>query len=100
MHLTHKVGLQHWAIEQQGGCVDSHGSGLHFVGAVLFDRGAYPPYKPRKALVDRGFPITDAHTFVFRKGGERNQERRRQLRGPLYELRRSRGRSSRPNCPQ
>jgi hypothetical protein len=45
VHLTHKVGLQQWDIARQG-----EGSGLHFHGAAIFDRAAYPQYRPRKAL--------------------------------------------------
>lgn len=65
VHVTHKVGLQQWNIPQQG---DSNGSGssaLEFAGAVVFDRAAYPPYRPRKAFAAKGFPTTDAQTFVF-----------------------------------
>ena len=60
IHLTHKVGLQQWGIEGQG-----TGAGLSCHGAVVFDRAAYPPYRPRKALDARSFPITDAQTFVL-----------------------------------
>lgn len=64
VHLTHKVGLQQWKIEEQGGH-ESATSGLQFAGAVVFDRSVYPPYRPRQALFARSFPITDAQTFVF-----------------------------------
>ena len=67
VHLTHKVGLQQWAIGQQGGA--ESGSPLIFAGAVLFDRSAYPPYRPLKALVPKSFPTTDAQTFIFARGG-------------------------------
>ena len=70
VHLTHKVGLQQWGIEGLGGQGRGGGEagpGLRLVGAVVFDRAAYPPYRPRKALADRGFPITDAQTFIFAK---------------------------------
>ena len=83
MHLTHKVGLQQWGIEQQGGRTAS-GHRLRLVGAVVFDRAAYPPYRPRKALVDQSFPISDAQTFVFVKeharedGGARAAEASRE----------------------
>ena len=42
-----------------------HATGLKLLGAVVFDRAAYPPYRPRKALADSSFPIGDAQTFVY-----------------------------------
>ena len=98
VHLTHKVGLQQWRIEEQGGGGDGGGGGgggggsggggwggggggqgggegahggaegLVYAGSVVFDRAAYPPYRPRKALDRSSFPISDAQTFVFVKG--------------------------------
>ena len=65
VHLTHKVGLQQWNIPQQGDSGHSAASALEFAGAVVFDRAAYPPYRPRKAFAAKGFPTTDAQTFVF-----------------------------------
>lgn len=87
VHMTHKVGLQQWNIEQQGegsGGGDAttsaegraegsaRGTGLVYAGAVVFDRAAYPPYRPRKALDKSSFPISDAQTFVFAKGASRS----------------------------
>ena len=64
--MTHKVGLQQWCIEEQGGVVGGRGpTSLSFVGSVVFDRSTYPPYRPRKALDAKSFPITDARTFLF-----------------------------------
>ena len=65
VHVTHKVGLQQWNIPQQGDNDGSGASALEFSGAVVFDRAAYPPYRPRKAFAAKGFPTTDAQTFVF-----------------------------------
>ena len=96
VHVTHKVGLQQWCIEQQGRGGDGIASGeaddtddargdggaaLRYAGAVVFDRSAYPPYKPRKALAAKGFPISDAQTFVFAREGATplDQDSRRQL---------------------
>lgn len=89
LHITHKVGLQQWHIEQQGlqqglqqeqqeaAQAAATGAGvagplhgpLEYAGAVAFDRAAYPPYRPRKALTAKGFPTTDARTFVFARCG-------------------------------
>ena len=64
--MTHKIGLQQWCIEEQGGVVGGRRhTSLSFVGSVVFDRSTYPPYRPRKALDAKSFPITDARTFVF-----------------------------------
>ncbi|OUS48038.1 hypothetical protein BE221DRAFT_69771 [Ostreococcus tauri] len=64
IHITHKVGMQgDWNIEKAAASVGA--SGLVCAGAVVFDRMAYPGYRPRKALVAKSFPVTDARTFVF-----------------------------------
>ena len=63
LHLTHKVGLQQWDIPDEG--VAAGAGRLIYAGAVIFDRAAYAPYRPRKALAKKGFPTTDARTFVF-----------------------------------
>ena len=71
LHITHKVGLRQWAIPQQG---DDSGQGLvaastrlAYKGNVLFDRAAFPGYRPRKALEKSSFPTGDAQTFTFVK---------------------------------
>jgi 25S rRNA (uracil2634-N3)-methyltransferase len=83
VHITHKVGLQQWCIEQQGShatdgrnaanhASDGGTPALRYAGAVVFDRSAYPPYRPRKALASKSFPIADAQTFVFSRELERD----------------------------
>lgn len=71
IHVTHKVGMQcDWSIDKAAS--SSGDSGLVCAGAVVFDRMAYPSYRPRKALVAKSFPVTDARTFIFTnsKSGE------------------------------
>ena len=64
IHITHKVGMQcDWSISKAASSCRS--SELTCAGAVVFDRMSYPAYKPRKALVAKSFPVTDARTFVF-----------------------------------
>lgn len=69
VHITHKVGMQcDWGIhERTTGAVnaESASAALTCAGMVVFDRCAYPAYRPRKALVKKGFPVSDARTFVF-----------------------------------
>ena len=92
VHLTHKTGLKQWGLDELGGLglpngravgrhpsaaargrdggvgeqgATKHVTGLKLLGAVVFDRAAYPPYRPRKALADSSFPIGDAQTFVY-----------------------------------
>ncbi|KAL1527085.1 hypothetical protein AB1Y20_015768 [Prymnesium parvum] len=65
VHVTHKVGLQQWNIEEMGNSSSPYEAALHYMGSVLFDRSAYPLYRPRKALCKRSFPISDARTYVF-----------------------------------
>ena len=92
VHLTHKTGLKQWGLDELGGLglpngravgrhpsaaaggrdggggeqgATKHATGLKLLGAVVFDRAAYPPYRPRKALADSSFPIGDAQTFVY-----------------------------------
>jgi 25S rRNA (uracil2634-N3)-methyltransferase len=43
-------------------CESGH---LQCVGAVVFDKCAYPGYRPRKALDNKGFPVTDAVQYIF-----------------------------------
>ena len=63
VHITHKIGLSHdWQIES---LTSNSRIGLRCAGVVAFDRFSYPGYRPRKALVDKGFPTSDARTFVF-----------------------------------
>lgn len=71
VHVTHKIGLQQWYIPREG--AHATGGELQFAGAVIFDRAAYPPYRPRKAFARKGFPTTDARTFVFVKQWQRKQ---------------------------
>lgn len=64
IHITHKVGMQcDWSISKAASSCQN--SELTCAGAVVFDRMSYPAYKPRKALVAKSFPVTDARTFVF-----------------------------------
>lgn len=64
IHVTHKVGMQcDWSIEKAADT--AQGCNMTCAGSVVFDRMAYPAYRPRKALVKKSFPVTDARTFVF-----------------------------------
>jgi 25S rRNA (uracil2634-N3)-methyltransferase len=72
VHITHKVGMQcDWGIHERTATQQSEtgesdaSAALTCAGMVIFDRCAYPAYRPRKALVKKGFPVSDARTFVF-----------------------------------
>lgn len=46
VHLTHKLGLRQWWIERQGVPPPAPPpTALCFVGTIVFDRSAYPPYR-------------------------------------------------------
>jgi len=73
IHITHKVGMQcDWSISKAASSCQN--SELTCAGAVVFDRMSYPAYKPRKALVAKSFPVTDARTFVFTNSSDGTAE--------------------------
>jgi hypothetical protein len=63
LHVSHKTkaAFGHWGVCER---VCSR-SGLVCVGAVVFDRCAYPGYVNRKAKDNKSFPVSDAVTFCF-----------------------------------
>lgn len=63
VHVSHKTkaAFKHWGVTRFV-CEESD---LKCLGAIVFDRCAYPGYVNRKARDRKSFPATDAVTYVF-----------------------------------
>ena len=69
VHMNHKTKppYDQWAIEKVALEKCGEDESMVYLGRVVLDRCALPPYVPRKALQKQSFPHHDACTYVFGK---------------------------------